>query len=233
MSEPRSQATRPPRPSLAPRHWGGWLAAALLWMLGHLPRAVGRALVAPLAPLMRWGLASRRRIAERNLSACFPEWSEQRRAAVLRESFRSLARMLAETAWCWAGGWQNLEAITVVRGRAHLDAAVASKSGVLVVTAHVTCLEIGARVMGRYTEGCGVYRPLGNEVLEWYQNRGRSYYAADMISKRDMRKAIRCLRREVRSGMRRTRILVLNKALLRLFSEFRRPPCWPRTGWRK
>ena len=28
------------RPSLAPRHWGGWAAVALIWLLGKLPRVL-------------------------------------------------------------------------------------------------------------------------------------------------------------------------------------------------
>lgn len=194
MPETHSHAPAP-APSLAPRHWAGWLAVAILWLLGHLPRPLGRTLVRPLGPLMRWTLASRRRIAVRNLQACFPEWSDAQRAAVLRESFQSLARMLAEVAWCWAGPRQKLEAITDLHGAMHLQAAVAEGRGVLVVTAHVTCLELGARILGARFDGCGIYRPLGNAVLEWYQNRGRRYYAVDMISKRNMREAIRYLRR--------------------------------------
>lgn len=191
----RSAPTRQnPRPSFAPRHWGGWLAVLVLWLLGHLPRPVGRLLVAPLAPLMRWTLASRRRIALRNLQRCFPEASPERHQALLRECFRSLARMLAEMAWCWSGSWQNVEAITDVHGAEHLTRAASDGEGLLIVTAHVTCLELGARVVGHLAEGWGVYRPLGNPVLEWYQNRGRAYYAAGMLKKHDMRAAVRHLR---------------------------------------
>lgn len=194
MPAPETQFV-PPRPSLAPRHWGGWLAVSVIWVLGHLPRFLGRWLVSPLAPLMRWSLASRRRIAIRNLQRCFPEWSDEQRGAVLRECFRSLARMLAEMAWCWAGSWQNLEKITDVTGAEHLQEAAESGQGVLILTAHVTCLEIGARAIGHMVEGWGVYRPLGNPVLEWYQNRGRNYYAAGMIKKHAMRSAVRHLRK--------------------------------------
>jgi KDO2-lipid IV(A) lauroyltransferase len=48
--------------------------------------------------------------------------------------------------------------------------------------------------MGERFAGSGMYRPLGNEVLEWYQNRGRAWYAEGMISKRDIRRAVRYLR---------------------------------------
>jgi len=182
------------RPSLAPRHWGGWFRVGLVWLLGHLPRPVGRALVAPLAPLARRLLASRRRIADRNIRACLPELDRQAREDLMRASFRSLARMLAEMAWCWALNPKSIFDVAEARGFEHLEAATAGGRGVLVVTAHVTCLEIGARVLGESIAGRGIYRPLGDPVMEWYQNRGRHRYADGMITKRDLRAAVRYLR---------------------------------------
>lgn len=197
MAETSSETVFSPplvRPSLAPRHWGGWLAVALLWVLGRLPRWLGRALVAPLGPLLRLGLASRRRIAERNLAVCLPELSDAERERILRDSFASLARMLVETAWCWAGDAQDLQSIADIDGLEHIEDAISRGQGILVVTAHMTCLEMGARILGERWSGRGLYRPLNNPVVEWYQNRGRSRYASGMISKRDMRGAIRFLR---------------------------------------
>jgi KDO2-lipid IV(A) lauroyltransferase len=183
------------RPSLAPGNWGGWLLVALLWLLGHLPRPVGRLLVRPLGPLMRIALASRRRIAERNIAACLPELDAAGQKRLLRESFDALARMAVETAWCWAARPRDLSGLVELRGIEHVRAAAEDRRGVLLVTAHVTCLEMGARALGLQFEGQGMYRPLKNPVVEWYQNRGRSAYATGMIPKRDLRSAIRLLRR--------------------------------------
>jgi len=169
---------------------------AFLWLLGHLPRRIGRIMVSPLAPLMKRLMASRRRIAHRNLELCMPELDEAGREQVIDGCFRSLARMLAEQAWCWAGPAKDITGISRLAegSEARLEAAAADGRGVLVVTAHVTCLEIGARVLGERHVGHGVYRPLNNAVIEWYQNRGRAWYAAGMISKRDIRALVRVLR---------------------------------------
>jgi KDO2-lipid IV(A) lauroyltransferase len=183
------------RPSFAPRNWGGWLQVALLWCLGHLPRRLGLLLVRPLGPLMRVLLGSRRRIAEQNLAACLPELNATERERILRDSFDSLARMVVETAWCWAGRPANLEKLIDPVGFEHLEAVRRDGRGALIVTAHVTCLEMGARALGERWDGFGLYRPLGNPVMEWYQNHGRSRYAQGMLSKRDLRGAVRLLRR--------------------------------------
>jgi len=182
------------RPSLGPVNWPGWFMVALLWVLGHLPRPVGRALLAPFGPLLRVTMSSRRRIAQRNIEACFPERSDAERERLLRQSFAALARMVVEMAWCWACRPKRWQTFADVRGLERLEALRAEGRSVLVVTAHVTCLEVGARVFGENVEGFGIYRPLGNPVLEWYQNRGRQRYAQGMISKRQLRKAIRLLK---------------------------------------
>lgn len=185
----------PPRPSFAPRNWGGWLAAAMLWLLGWLPKPLGRALVWPIGPLA-YRLAGRRRaVAERNLERCFPQWSEEQRERVVRATFASVARMVAEIAWCWSGpmGWfrRNCE----VHGLQHLRDAEARGKGVLLVTGHFSCLEIGGRILLDHADYGGVYRPLNSEVMEWYQTRGRLRYADFMISKRNALQAVKILRR--------------------------------------
>lgn len=184
----------PPRPSLAPRHWGGWFAASLLWLLGWLPKPLGRALVWPIGPLA-YALAGRRRqIADRNLQRCFPQWSDAQRARVTRATFDSVARMIAEMAWCWSGPMSRIGRIGNVNGLENLRKAEAQGKGVLLVTGHFTCLEIGGRILLDHANFGGIYRPLKSEVMEWYQTRGRLRYADFMISKRNARQAVKILR---------------------------------------
>jgi len=80
-------------------------------------------------------------------------------------------------------------------GLAEAQVEAAGEKGGLIVTAHFSCLEIGGRLTAMaFDRVAGIYRPLRSEVLEWYQNRCRGRYAERMISKRDMRAAIRYLR---------------------------------------
>lgn len=170
------------------------MMVAMLWVLGRLPRRLGRFIVAPLGPLMRRLLGSRRRIAQRNIQITLPHLSSREQDLLLRRSFASLARMIVETAWCWAGRSRDLHRLIEYRGLDHLLKAHGQPGGLLLVTAHVTCLEIGALAIGRQVSGRGLYRPLSNPVVEWYQNKGRSGYADGMIPKSELRSAIRYLR---------------------------------------
>ena len=185
----------PTRPPLTLRHWPEWFSVGFIWLLGRTPRAVGVGLSRPLGWLMSRLMNSRRRVARRNIERCFPELDAAGREALIDGSFRALGRMLFETAWSWTASEGRLRRMSRYEGLEPALKAAAEGKGVLVVTAHFTCLEIGARLTAlAFERAAGVYRPLRSPVLEWYQNRCRGRYAEAMISKRDMRTAIRYLR---------------------------------------
>jgi len=184
-----------PRPPLTPRYWPGWLGVGLIWVLGKTPQRIGLMLGVPLAVMMRLGMKRRRRIAQRNIGRCFPQNTAADNQAVLKACFRSLARAIFEIAWSWSASAARMRRMGHVEGIENVQAAAAGGRGVLMVTAHITCLEIGARILAMNVPVSGIYRPLKSPVLEWYQNRSRLSYGEAMISKRDVRSAIRLLKK--------------------------------------
>lgn len=163
-------------------------------LLGRLPPGLARALVRPLAPLMRLTMRRRRRIARRNLALCFPQLDSAERERLLRKHFVQLAESLAEIAIAWQRPGKLGEAFGRVSGLEHLAAAQADGHGVLLVTGHATCLEMGARLFGEQVPACGIYRPLRNRSLNAFQNQGRARYAEAMIPRDDLRSMVRHLR---------------------------------------
>ena len=194
---------KPEKPSLAPRNWSGWIIVSILWMLGWLPQRFGLLLVAPLGPLAFRFSHRRRAIAKRNLERCFPEWSEEERTRVLRASFDSTMRMIVEMAWCWGGPKGRMPKLIKPQGVENLMAPLNKGQSVLVVTGHSTCLEVSgfaladtARKHAPDTFSAGIYRKLGNPVVEWYQTTRRTRYANGMIEKRNVREILRTLKRK-------------------------------------
>ena len=163
------------RPPLTPRYWPGWLAVAFLWLLGKTPQRLGLILSHPLGWLMARLMRGRRRIAERNLARCFPGMGAMERSALLAEHFRSVGRMPFEMAWSWSASESFLRRIGRVEGLEHLQRAARGGRGVLLITAHFSCLDIGAHVLAlAFGDAAGIYRPLRSPVIEWYQNRSRA-----------------------------------------------------------
>jgi KDO2-lipid IV(A) lauroyltransferase len=186
-----------PRPPLTPRFWLGWLGVSFIWLMGKTPQWLGLFLSQPLAVLLRLAMKSRSRIAERNIQRCFPGMPEEQRQVLLRACFQSLARAVFEIAWSWSASDRRIARMGHIEGLEHVETARQGGRGVLFITAHISCLEIGGRLLAGGLEYpiSGIYRPLSSPVLEWYQNRSRLSYGDGMISKRDVRSAIRLLRR--------------------------------------
>ncbi|MEJ8568735.1 LpxL/LpxP family acyltransferase [Elongatibacter sediminis] len=183
------------RPSFRPGNWPGWLAVGLIGLVGRLPRRLALVLSRPLAGLIHFGMKRRRGIAERNIRRCYPDWSPAQRETLVRENFRALARAVFEIAWSWTWSDRRFAGLGRVEGGGAVATILEQGRGVLMVTAHLSCLEIGGRLLARELPAAGIYRPLRSEVLEWFQNRSRLAYGKAMISKRSMRDAIRYLRR--------------------------------------
>ena len=191
MAKPQLQ-----RPPATPTYWPGWIGVGLLWLLGKLPQTAGLIISVPLGWLLPHLMKRRYRIAERNVSRCFPEKSPEQQRAIVRKCFHSLARSVFEIAWSWSASDRVIKKMSEVNGLENLLEAHKEGQGVLMMTAHLTCLEIGARIIGCHFHAMkGMYRPLKSPVLEWYQTRGRTAYSEGMINKRDSRSAIRYLRR--------------------------------------
>jgi KDO2-lipid IV(A) lauroyltransferase len=185
----------PQRPALKPKNWSAWLGAGVLWLLGKLPQWLCLGLSTPLAWLMKRLMKSRRAIAERNVERCFPECETERHKAIVDDCFRSLARAVFETSWSWSASRRRIFKISELEGQDNLLEARGRGKGVLLLTAHISCLEIGGRIFAQsFPDVMGLYRPLKSPVLEWYQVQARGKYSAGMIYKNDMRSAIRCLR---------------------------------------
>ncbi len=183
------------RPPLTPRYWPGWLGVGLMWLLGKTPQRVGLALSRPLGWLMARLMARRRQVAERNIRRCFPELGPEQRDALIDGCFRSLGRMLFEVAWSSSASERFLRRVAVIDGLERAREAVSQGRGVLLVTAHFTCLDIAAHRTGlEFKNAAGVYRPLRSPPLEWYQWRSRSKWTQCLIQKNDLRSAVRFLR---------------------------------------
>jgi Kdo2-lipid IVA lauroyltransferase/acyltransferase len=164
-------------------------------LLARLPWGLQRALGRMLGVVLRKVLARRRRIAERNLSLCFPQLDEHARAALLRRHFAALGTAIFEFGRAWWGSVTPQRQGLVFEGLEHLEAARANGRGVVVVSGHFTTLEMCARLACDVVPLAGMYRPYPQPAMEWAVLRGRSRYAAGMFAKDDVRGVVKHLKR--------------------------------------
>jgi KDO2-lipid IV(A) lauroyltransferase len=179
---------------LGPRYWGTWAAIGFLrvavflpysWQLG-LGRVVGR--------LLFHLLARRRRIAERNLALCFPDWPPEARERLLRANFASLGMAFFEVALAWWASDPRAAALGRVEGLEHLEQALTRGRGAILLSAHFTTLELGARLLRLQRTFRPMYRPSRNPLWDWVMLSSRERHVERALDRRDVRGTLRALR---------------------------------------
>ncbi|MEJ1962032.1 MAG: LpxL/LpxP family Kdo(2)-lipid IV(A) lauroyl/palmitoleoyl acyltransferase [Gammaproteobacteria bacterium] len=179
---------------LMPRHWASWTGLGVLRLLETLPYpamlVVGR-LIGKLARRLPLKYV---RTARRNIELCLPLLSDAEREDLIERHFESLGIGLCESAMCWWSSDERIRALSRVEGCEHLDRALSKGNGVILLTAHFTTLEMGARIMNTNRKICALYRPLKNEVLAAASNRCRAQRARSAIRHDDIRGMVRSLR---------------------------------------
>ncbi|MBV8891478.1 MAG: lysophospholipid acyltransferase family protein [Acidobacteria bacterium] len=121
---------------------------ALAWILvrgiGMLPRRLARTLAIALAWLVFALHARLRRVGMRNLELAFPEKSKSERQKILRGTFTSLGRQLAEVCLFPSYTRENVSEVIVYDGFENFDHAQRRGRGVLYLTAHLGGWELSA-----------------------------------------------------------------------------------------
>jgi KDO2-lipid IV(A) lauroyltransferase len=182
-------------PPIGPRTWPAWLGIGFAALLARLPWRLQRWLgSAVIGPLLRVALASRRKVAARNLELCFPELDAAAREDLLRKNFSELGIGLFEFARAGWGGVAPMRKNLRVDGLEHLTAARANGRGVIVVSGHFVTLEIAARLMCAYAPMAGMYRPHSAGAMDWAVKRGRLRYGSAMFTREELRPALKHLK---------------------------------------
>jgi KDO2-lipid IV(A) lauroyltransferase len=134
------------------------------------------------------------RIARRNLELCLPERSAPERERLLRAHFQSVGIGIFETAMSWWSSDERIRKLTRFDGEEHLQRALARGRGAILLSAHFTTLEIGARALCARIATNIMYRPTNNAVLERFLMRNRGRQAKRAIPRDDVRTLIAALK---------------------------------------
>lgn len=182
---------------LAPRHWPTWFGLGLLRLLTLLPYRWLMGLGAAVGGLLYHLMDKRRRVADINLSLTLPGLSEAERHTLLRKHFRNVGRALFESALSWWASDARLQSMVDIRGLENLEQASAEGHGVILLSAHFTCFELGARMLAAHHKFQFIYKPQRkNPLFESYTTKVRLKYFLRAVPHRDLRGMARGLKQK-------------------------------------
>jgi KDO2-lipid IV(A) lauroyltransferase len=179
---------------LNPRFWPAWLGFGLLRIVILLPYPVLLRLGRALGWLGRHLARQRADIARRNIGLCFPQLTEQERQQLLEAHFASLGIGIFEIALAWWASDRRLAGLAEVSGLENLQAASAQGNGVLLLSAHFTCLELGGRFLTRHVPLDAMYRQTASPVVEHLTASRRANFSGEIIPRDALKKMLRRLR---------------------------------------
>jgi KDO2-lipid IV(A) lauroyltransferase len=133
-----------------------------------------------------------RRVVRRNLALCLPELDAQTRETIVAQHFREAGISLGETALAWFAPPSQLLALVRFDGLAELDRWQSAGRGVILLAAHFTTLELGARFVTAARRVHAVYKPSSNLLVDAAFRRYR--VSAGMVASDDIRTMVRVLR---------------------------------------
>ncbi|WP_444998367.1 LpxL/LpxP family Kdo(2)-lipid IV(A) lauroyl/palmitoleoyl acyltransferase [Aliikangiella sp. IMCC44359] len=179
---------------LRPKYWPALIMFTFVWLIAKLP-LLAKLKLARLISWLMLKLASRRKkIAEINLKLCFPQLSDKERQQLLVDNFYETSLGLVETASCWFSDLHQYADNTEIKGSEHLDAALAKDKGVILLSFHMTSLEIGGSLLGKHYPINAMYKPNKSLLVENQMRQGRLRHVKSLLKQSDIRGTVKALK---------------------------------------
>jgi KDO2-lipid IV(A) lauroyltransferase len=179
---------------LGPRYWAVWIGLAVVRLANFLPLRVQLAIGRALGRLAYVFSRRDRRITNINLALCLPELDEPTRRRLAREHFESLGCAVLETGLVWWASNARLRRYIRFEGLEHLETALAQGRGALMLSAHFTTLEMGARALTLLGPTSIMYLTPSNALIAELARRGRGRHTVQAISSDQIRDLLQNLK---------------------------------------
>jgi Kdo2-lipid IVA lauroyltransferase/acyltransferase len=193
------------------------LLRAFAALLGLLSWRASTELAGSVGTLFYAPLRIRRRVAERQIAAAFPEFSSREVQRVARESYRHLGRVAAETALLSRLDTSSILArVEGFDGLELIASRMAEGRGAIILTGHLGNWELGGAAFAATGLPIDVVvRLMGNPLFDGYLSRTRLRLGMTVVRDRD---AVRHTARAIRGG--RAIAFLIDQSGLHLASSF-------------
>ena len=180
---------------LAPRYWPTWLGLSLIWLLSRLPFESQLKFGEKLGKLLYYAVPARRKICITNLKIAFPNKSNDEISSICKSVYKNIGYTIAEMATVWFRPLSFYAHRFELIGKEHLNDAINSDTGTILLQAHFNTLEFCGAWLGPQIPGIGaVYDNPKNPLYAALLKNQREKFVSDAIDNRDIRHMVKLLK---------------------------------------
>lgn len=180
-----------------PRYWLTWLILGVMRAVICLPFRWQQNMGKYLGRVMYYLASEKRRIAHINLQLCFPELDESARDALHKVCFENLGRMVIETGLSWWASDARLRGLYSIEGLEYIEQARSQQKPILLLSAHMSCTDIGARLLARHVRFQALYKRAKNPLFETMMLQARSRWYEKLVDRKETRVLLRGLKQGI------------------------------------
>lgn len=181
---------------LSPRYWPTWLSLGFFRVLSFLPLPLV-AILGQGVGLMFYALGpSRRGIALKNISVCFPELTVDEVRTINRRHYQMAGQALFATPMNWWISQRRYNRLVTVHGRQDYDAALESGRNIIILAPHFAAIEVAGHILAQERPMLSMYQYSKNGLIDEIVRRGRTRFGGVMVERKaPMRNLIRAIRK--------------------------------------
>ena len=181
---------------LHPKYWPTWIGLAFVRLLTLLPLPVLAAFGTVIGELTYHLLGSRRRITIRNLSACFPDWPDEKIKSTTKQCFRLIGQSVFYSGFNWWASPRRLNRLVKIVEREHYDQALSEGKNIILLAPHFCALEIAGLMLSQERPMISMYQHTKNRLVDKFVKQGRGRFDGVLVERKEpLRNLIKLIRK--------------------------------------
>tara|TARA_X000001036_G_scaffold125199_1_gene118668 strand:+ start:368 stop:1300 length:933 start_codon:yes stop_codon:yes gene_type:complete len=173
-----------------------WIIWLSLKAATYLPYKLQIYLGKLFGDLVRLLAKKNRSIVKKNISICFPQFNQKKQDYLVRKHFQSIGISFFEISIAWFSSLTKIKSLIKINGLENLSNALNQGNGVILYTAHFTCLEMAGAILEDICPNSNcMYRPQKNKMVDMMIKSGRKRFAKKQISKDNIRTMLKALKK--------------------------------------
>lgn len=152
-------------------------------IIAYLPLSLAHAIGTLLGLGFYWLPTRLRHVSEVNIALCWPQWHSDQRQALVKASLIQTGRSLMEIGAisCWPGP-RVAALVRSMEGEQYLRQALELERGVILLTPHLGCWEVGGLYLASRYPATFLYKPPKLQSLDLWLKRARQRTGAILVA---------------------------------------------------